>query len=255
MTLSANRATPSFGVGAVIGETLLVLSRRFGLIFLLAFVPALIVQGLSTGLAPMPADGETAAFDGYNPIVVVLLFWLLPLIGYSLSASVVILAAFDTKLDRPVRLNTYLKWALLNIVPVTVLSLVAGVLAGIALIALIVPGLYVWSMFSMLIPAILIEGAGFRALGRSMALTKDYRWPVLGTLVVLVLGALLLSLIGTLAAQTIATFLGLFVGFLVLIAVSSVANGAVGVGVAMIYARLRELKEGVAVDTLAEGFD
>jgi hypothetical protein len=66
----------------------------------------------------------------------------------------------------------------------------AGVLAGIAitigLILLIAPGLFLITIWAVIVPAIVIERAGvFASFGRSQQLVRGYGWQVFGTLVLL----------------------------------------------------------------------
>jgi hypothetical protein len=66
----------------------------------------------------------------------------------------------------------------------------AGVLAGIAitigLLLLIAPGLFLITIWAVIVPAIVIERAGvFASFGRSQQLVRGYGWRVFGTLVLL----------------------------------------------------------------------
>jgi hypothetical protein len=66
----------------------------------------------------------------------------------------------------------------------------AGVLAGIAitigLILLIAPGLFLITIWAVIVPAIVIERAGvFASFGRSQQLVSGHGWNVFGTLVLL----------------------------------------------------------------------
>jgi hypothetical protein len=66
----------------------------------------------------------------------------------------------------------------------------AGILAGIGitigLILLIAPGLFLITIWAVIVPAIVIERVGvFASFGRSQQLVKGYGWNVFGTLVLL----------------------------------------------------------------------
>lgn len=76
----------------------------------------------------------------------------------------------------------------------------AGILAGIAitigLIAFIAPGLYLLTIWAVIVPVIVLERAGvFESFGRSRELVKGYGWPVLGILVCLFVIQLVLGLV------------------------------------------------------------
>jgi hypothetical protein len=76
----------------------------------------------------------------------------------------------------------------------------AGLLAGIAitigLLLLIAPGLYLLTIWAVIVPAIVLERVGvFDSFGRSRQLVKGYGWPVLGVLVCLFVVQVVLSLV------------------------------------------------------------
>lgn len=76
----------------------------------------------------------------------------------------------------------------------------AGILAGIAitigLILLIAPGLFLITIWAVIVPAIVIERAGvFASFGRSQQLVRGHGWNVFGTLVLLWIILLAVNLI------------------------------------------------------------
>jgi hypothetical protein len=84
--------------------------------------------------------------------------------------------------------------------PVVATLIGAGILAGIAiaigLVLLIVPGLYLLTIWAVIVPVIVLERTGvFGAFGRSRELVKGHGWQVFGVLVVLFLAALVLRLV------------------------------------------------------------
>lgn len=86
--------------------------------------------------------------------------------------------------------------------------LAAGVLAGVGIgfgfVLLVVPGLFLATIWAVIAPAIVVERrAVFDAFGRSRQLVKGQGWPVLGTLVV----AYLISIVAALVFQAIAASL------------------------------------------------
>jgi hypothetical protein len=106
-------------------------------------------------------------------------------------------------------------------------------------------------------PAIVIENAGFGSFGRSAQLTKEYRWPCLGALIVVGICAyipiLIIAMLFGFGAAAGGFTLGIF--FVIVNTVATVIYmAALGICVALIYARLREIKEGTSVEQLAEVF-
>lgn len=90
------------------------------------------------------------------------------------------------------------------LLPVTGAALLAGIAIGIGLILIIVPGLYLITIWAVIIPVIVIERTGaLNAFGRSYQLVRGHGWHVFGTLVLawviqfavsIVLGVLLFAL-------------------------------------------------------------
>jgi hypothetical protein len=78
--------------------------------------------------------------------------------------------------------------------------IVAGILAGIAivigLILLIVPGLFLLTIWSLIIPVIVLEGrSAGEAFGRSRELVRGYGWSVFGVIVITFLALIVASII------------------------------------------------------------
>jgi len=124
----------------------------------------------------------------------------------------------------------------------------AGLLAGLGIvigfILLIVPGLYLITIWAVIAPVIVIEGAAIGAsFGRSQQLVKGDGWPVFGVLFILfvlnlVIGVIVQIVFGS--GNFVGAFLGSLIPNLLLAPVSALAA-------AVIYFELRRLKEGGGV--------
>lgn len=254
---------PPLGVGAILSETFATYFKRFPTIFFLGLVVygvVGIVNGLVLGfsaLSPEWTELEDPGAWGIGLFIMMILGFL----AYGLLTSVVVLLAYDARLGRPVRLSGYLGAALPVMDVVSVLMLIVWFLLALGLVALVVPGLWVMGAFSVIIPAAVIERAGFGSLGRSLALTRGYRWPIIGALVVagliyIILGGALNSIVMALlffGSDGSATVSGIIYTASNTIA-SAIAYGFPAILAAVIYARLREIKDGVGVASLADIF-
>ena len=78
-------------------------------------------------------------------------------ITIALTSAMVIQLAYDAKSNRPVQIGRYFRNALINLPALTVLSLVSGILIMIGFVLLIVPGVWLYGVFSVLVPAIVID--------------------------------------------------------------------------------------------------
>jgi hypothetical protein len=93
-----------------------------------------------------------------------------------------------------------------KLVRLIALSLVVSIVPTVALIGCFVPGIWLWGLWTVAVPAMIVENAGVgRSLGRSRALVSGTFWRVfgiraLGFLIVSVCGALVTIPFGLLAA-------------------------------------------------------
>lgn len=258
---------PPLGIGSILSQSMSILFGRFLLFFAIAFAVQLVALLLNRLFVPTAAllDPETAVSAAFavGPIV----SGLLALVASSVTTGIIVLGAYDAWLGNPSRPGAYLGAALAAIVPLVVLSIVVNVVAGLGLVLLILPGLYVLSMWSVVTPAIVAEGAGFGALGRSLQLTSGYRWSIVGLLVVLfviiiaiqfVVSAALGAAFGVSAlaptADQFATLTSLPYQLAAALPGALMAAFA-AVLTAVLYARLKEIKEGVGYEDLGTVFE
>src|SRR4051812_3299554 len=98
--------------------------------------------------------------------------------------------------------------------------IVAGVLAsigiGIGLILLIAPGLYLLTLWALIVPAIVLENRGTgESFGRSAELTAGHRWAVLGiALITVIASGVISNIVVTIFVAVLPDFLGVWLGSL-----------------------------------------
>jgi hypothetical protein len=86
--------------------------------------------------------------------------------------------------------------ALPSILPVAAAAIMAGIAITIGFILLIVPGLYLITIWAVIVPVIVIERSGiFQAFGRSRQMVRGRGWNVFGTLVLVWLITIVLSIV------------------------------------------------------------
>jgi hypothetical protein len=124
----------------------------------------------------------------------------------------------------------------------------AGILAGLAiavgLLLFIVPGLYLLTIWSVLIPVIVLEGrAVMDAFGRSRELVRGNGWNVFGVIVLSVL-----ILLGAAIVLSLLLFWlpGWFGAFLRSVISNTITAPFVALALTLLYYRLVELKEAPA---------
>ncbi len=263
------------GAGSIFGECFSIFFRNFPAIYLLGIPPlvlGLLLPALLLGFGIGLSDLESREI-GVGLIIPGVLMAFLVFASYAVMTTLPVQLAYDAKLGQKMRVGRYYRTALVTVTPVLILSLgvflvlaAATFLLGFVTMALpffnllIIPVqiflvLWILAMFSLMAPAVVIERVGLRGLARSAELTRGYRWAVLGTLV--------LTGICSVIVNGVIGFLAGFVGGLISDLVANILIATIypaslatfGIVVALIYARLREIKEGVSVDQIAAVFE
>lgn len=258
--MSARLPKAPLGIGSLVGESFSILFGKFPQIFLIAFGPSLVGLILSGALLGFSVVLGTSAPDLSAPGAgfgfAVLLTILISIVVYGITTALLIQLAYDAKLGRPIQLGRYFGPAMAALVPLVVLGLVVGILFMLGLIALVIPGLWVYAVFAVVAPAVIIENAGFKAMSRSRELTKEYRWPIVGAIVLLMIISILINIVAEFLTGIISAIFGsLILDIILSAAISTIGAGLGSILVALIYARLREIKEGVSVGQIAAVFD
>lgn len=257
--IPASQPKPPLGVGSLIGESFSILFGHFVKVIIIGFFPTLIgflISGLLTGfdvaLGLQPQD-----FSGPGSVVASILSIVINMVVYSITTALLVQLAYDAKLSRPIQIGRYLGPAISVIVPLAIITILVTILVVVGFMLLIVPGLWVYAVFAVIAPAIVIERVGFGAMGRSRFLTKEYRWPIVGALILAVILSGIISFIAFFIVGIIASLgsVGLIAGVILFAGLSTLGAGYMSILLALIYARLREIKEGVNVDQIATIFD
>lgn len=254
---SAEPQHESLDIGSIIGETFATLRGNIVAVLILCGIPSLVSLLLTWGLfgaAFITGDfTEEPASLPAGIFVSVALLSVLSMAIYGLALALCVQLAHDFKFGEPVQVARYFQTALASLVPIVVVTIAVSLLAGIGFVLLIVPGLWIYAVYSVAIPAIVIERAGLGAMGRSIALTKEYRWPIVLLMVICGIITIVFSTIGTLLAEFIPG--GIVIDLVVSTIVYGIAYGVFGILMFLIYARLREIKEGVGVKDVVSVFE
>jgi hypothetical protein len=120
---------------------------------------------------------------------------------------------------------------------VALASIIAGILITIGLLIIIVPGLFLITIWCLIVPVIVLEQAGvFESFGRSYNLVRHHFWNVFGTLVLVFL--ILLGIDIVLGA--IFSFMPYFLGhFLSTVIAGTIVAPFIAVVVTLMYFRLQ----------------
>jgi hypothetical protein len=190
-----NPRTPANPLQGCLGEAWQMYKAHARHLLLLAFViylGAAVIAGL-LGLA-----GNVGEF----------LSWIASMFAaFLLQASLVKAVQDEREGRREMTIADTVGAAMPYLVPVAIVSIVAGIAFAIGLILLLVPGLWLMTIWAVIIPVIIIERAGaFESFGRSQDLVRGRGWHVFFTLVLvyiiqLVAGLLLDAVFSALPAS------------------------------------------------------
>ena len=239
-------AETDFRAGDVFNRTVSIFSRNllpFGMVSAIAYLPS------ALALSP---DSKTAVLASGNGGWIAVGF-IATLVLNVLSQAIVLYGAFEDMRGLPVNLGESIKVGLRRFFPVLGVAICVPLLAGLAAILLVFPGLMVMTMLFVAVPACVVERLGpFKSMGRSAWLTKGHRWKIFGLLFLIWLvslmvggavgltGAMVAGQYGLLGAQfIIQTVFGAFEAILVIV----------------IYRDLRVAKEGIGTEQIAAVFD
>ena len=153
-------------------------------LLLLAFV---IYLGAAVVAALLGLAGNVGAF----------LSWIASMFAaFLLQASLVKAVQDEREGRREMTIGDTVNAAMPFLVPVAIVSIVAGIAIAIGLILLLVPGLWLMTIWAVIIPVIIIERSGaFESFGRSQDLVRGRGWHVFFTLVLVYIIQLIAGLL------------------------------------------------------------
>jgi hypothetical protein len=235
-----------------------ILSETFSTYFA-NFFPFLVLTMIA--YSPVLAAAFVSASDPAAAPVLTIFVALGGVLCGPLAQAAVTYGVLQHMRGRDTTLGACLRVGLASLFPVLFVAIVQGLAVAAGMIACLVPGLILSVMFAVAVPAAVEERPGvFRALGRSSELTDGYRWPVffvtlaLG-LVGLAIGALAIPLGGGLEGLAARAQNPSLTYTLVSQLIGLVPIGLTATAGAVMYYRLRSVKESIDVEELASVFD
>jgi hypothetical protein len=245
VTAATHLAENDFRVGSVISRSGSVMSRHFLAFFIvtvIAYSPMLLLVRTQT-TEPSEALGQ-ALWALLGGVLLTMLS--------TLSYAIILHAAFQDMRRRRVRLAESLTVGLRRFLPLIGLAFVAGILVVLGLILLIIPGLILYTMWFVGVPACVVERRGpWTSLRRSRELTKGYRWKLFGLALLL----LVANLGGSVIQIVLTALAGPIVGVTGQLIWSGIWAAFSAIVITVTYYDLRVVKEGVDIDQIAAVFD
>lgn len=243
MLRPASAGTEEVRLGDVFGRTVELFGRRFGpflALTVVAYLPYYLAQFFMSDARSTGASVAT------------LIGFVIGTASSALASAAVTYGVVQELRGRPFAVGESLSVALQRLVPVIGVALCVGVLAGLGMMLLIVPGVIVVCMYYVATPACIVERLGVLAsLSRSAELTRGHRWKIFGLVLLIALATIVFSA----AMIGLAVTLGPTLRALLTAGWQAVVGtfGAILIGV--LYFRLRTAKEGIDIDQIARVFE
>ncbi|MBW0005396.1 MAG: hypothetical protein JO216_18135 [Hyphomicrobiales bacterium] len=244
-----------FRIGLVFRQTFGILGQafwRYFVISLIAMIVPILFAVLAAGLGIWAASG---AAHVSKPIVVGgIIFGFVFYFALALTVQgAIAYGAFQNLRGRRFRIGEALRYCLGKFWPLLGTSFLLGLVIGLGMVALVVPGVVALMCYFVAVPVCVVEDRRpMEALSRSSELTSGYRWKLLGLELILIIGYFLLSY----ALKTVFSLLaGAFITQLLSFLLQVIFTVASGILAAVVYYNLRVLKEGLDIDQIASVFD
>jgi hypothetical protein len=254
-------APAEFNMGRVIARIFEVLGPNCGRFFLLASLteaPPMVVRWLMFRSFPAGTNPLVALWANFPGIVLIAL---LTIVLTCVLQAAVVHGTVATLNGKSASFGQCLATAIGSFPKLFVISIFAsfGILGGMLL--LIVPGIILGLMWSVIVPACMVEQKTIgESFSRSAALTKGHRWAIFGILVIY----LVLATAVGLAVRPLAGLHILPTGpegiptgaiyWTVLTVIRIIGTTITAIGTASIYYELRTIKEGATSEQLAAVF-
>ncbi len=186
------------GIADLAGRALSGLISRWWLIFAVSLIVYFAAAMLNYGIF-----GDflftTESEDFSRPYVVFTIFctYLSITLASVIVTAFVTLVVCDADAARPVTVKNYFGSLARSMVRLLLLTIVICSITAIAILALVIPAIYLGVIWSVAVPILVIENTGMSCLGRSAALTRGYRWPILGLVIFMTIASLLFTVTGS----------------------------------------------------------
>jgi hypothetical protein len=258
------------GIGEILDAGIKLFTRHWRPLMLSVIgliLPVQIISALVTAsIAPEQLD-LTSTDSGIDPgeevayVVSQVIVLVLNVIGVLLATAVCFKAVADAYLGSEPDWRRSLRFGARRLAGLLGLALAGSVIIVLALLALLIPGIWLMVSYSVAVPALLLERAGpITALRRSFQLVRGRWWPTAGALTV---GYLMIAILGAIVqygvlivpslltdGNTLALALGAVVGGTLGAAITTPYTAAV---VTLLYFDLRVRKEGLDLQLIAQG--
>ena len=180
VTTDPGAAGTDFRIGAVLSLSFQILHQALGKFLVLSLLPVIPIVAVAFGFATAPQ----------NAFAFVLIGLALYFIFAMISQAALVYGALEELRGRHFTIGEALSKGFRRFWPVLGVAIVSGLIVMVGSVLLLVPGLIALCMLYVAIPACVVEEWGVtQSLTRSAELTKGYRWPIFGLILLVIVGA------------------------------------------------------------------
>ena len=228
-------------VGSILGRSLSTLMKHYGVFALLALVFQ--IPNVLINLFVTPKMGQVGAVvQGITDHVT-----------SGLIAGAVIFGVVEALRGNKPNFGKCLNVTFSRFAPIFIVSLLFGLGVGLGMVLLIVPGVILYCMWFVAIPATAVERTGIsESFSRSAELTRGHRMTIFLAFLVFVGLSILVMMVVLMPMVLSGAAAPLVFGLMILVAITVGLWGQVAMGVT--YHDLRVAKEGIKTEDLAEVF-
>jgi len=156
-------------------------------------IPQLVVLALQLGTAGLIWEHSVAGI-GAAALLATIIAGLAGYLAAEISHAATIMAVSNLHLDRPATIGSAFSSARSSMFRVIVMSIMILIAVSIALIFLVIPGIYLALAWSLAIPVTVLEGGWLKSISRSKTLTKGSRWRILLIYLLIILLSFVVSM-------------------------------------------------------------
>jgi hypothetical protein len=211
---------------AIVGQAVELFRRHFAVLY-----PVALIFGLVNAMITHAVEDTNAVAIGFGLTIVIGTLFQGLVVGFVRDVEAGLPQGAEPSIGALVRSVAPV------IGPLVGASILSALGVGLGLVLLIVPGLFLMTIWSVVAPVVVLERVPvLAAFGRSHALVQGFGWPVFGTLVLLFLLLLPAAIVALAATEA----LGDVAGSLIEVLVTALATTVSVLGTATLYFRLRD---------------
>jgi hypothetical protein len=187
--------------------------------------------------------------------------WVLAIVGTYMLQGIVVLITVNGLNGKTMNLGGAFAAGASVILPLFGLAIIMGLGMALGFLLLVVPGLFLMVLWCVASPVVVVEKRGiFESLQRSRDLSRGYRWPIFGLMVIYAIASIVFGMfVGGIGMATGGSFAtgspDLMVNMATTVLSSIITSIVASAGVGALYYELRSIKEGVGPEQLASVFD